>query len=133
MTVIHPDIEKIVVEFLSEQFTQLDTDLTSGVRVATKKSPPDAPQPSKQVIVTGSYNTSLEGPLRAASLVLDVWADDYATASDLALLVAAVIVQVIGDPVKRAVVTLGPVRLAEEGPQELRSMSVDLVVKGANL
>jgi hypothetical protein len=131
--IIYPDIEKIIVAFLKAELDSLSDPLAANVRVATKKAAPDLDQPAKQVVVVGAYDGTLDGPLRSANLVLDVYAADYDTASSLALLVAALIVQCIGDPIKRAVVTVGPVRLTDETPEEKRSISVDLTVKGSHL
>ena len=133
MAVIYPDVEKIIVSFLKAELDSISDPLAADVRVATKKAAPDEVQPAKQVVIVGSYNNTLDGPLRAASLVVDVYATDYETASSLALLVAAVIVECIGDPIKRAVVVVGPVRLTDETPDEKRSLSVDLTVKGSTL
>lgn len=133
MAIIYPDIEKIVVSFLKNELDSLSDPLAADVRVATKKAAPDEVQPAKQVVIVGSYNSTLDGPLKAASLVVDVYAADYETASSLALLVAALIVECIGDPIKRAVVVVGPVRLTDETPDEKRSLSVDLTVKGSTL
>lgn len=133
MAIIYPDIEKIVVSFLKNELDSLPDPLAADVRVATKKAAPDEVQPAKQVVIVGSYNSTLDGPLKAASLVIDIYAADYETASSLALLVAALIVDCIGDPIKRAVVVVGPIRLTDETPDEKRSLSVDLTVKGSTL
>jgi hypothetical protein len=133
VAIIYPDIEKIVVSFLKNELDSLPDPLAADVRVATKKAAPDEVQPAKQVVIVGSYNSTLDGPLKAASLVIDIYAADYETASSLALLVAALIVDCIGDPIKRAVVVVGPIRLTDETPDEKRSLSVDLTVKGSTL
>lgn len=133
MAVIFPDIEVELVTYLDLSLATIDNPVAANVRVATKKTPPDLTQPLREVIVTGSYGFTLDPVRRQATAVLEIYAEDYAAASELALLVAALIVQVPGDHIKRAVVNLGPVRLPEENEQEKRSIEVDLIVKGTNL
>jgi len=125
MAVIFPDIEPVIVSYLSGVFGE-------GVYVATKKAQPDNPQ-SYQVIVTGSYSRTNDKVLRDASAVIDVYADTYADASDLAVFVSAIIPEIVGSTIKKAEVVLGPVRQSDEAPQEKRSISVDFVVKGSTL
>lgn len=131
--VIFPDIEKALVSYLDERLSSLELPEASNVRVATKKAPADAPQPEKEVVVTGNYSGNLDAVRANATITIDVYASDYETASTLGLLVSALVVNIPSDPVKRAVVTLGPVRLADEAPYEKRSISVELVVKGSPL
>lgn len=130
MAIFFPDIEPLIVAYLKDAlptFGYVDT------FVATKKPAPDATQHDTSVVVTGSYEQTLDEVRRDASAVIDIYGSDYATASELAGLVAALIVDIIGDPIKRASVVLGPVRQTDEGPQEKRSLSVDFVVKGQTL
>lgn len=130
MAVIFPDIEPLIVEFLTESLaTVTDVD----VRVGTKKLPPEVPMPSAEVVVVGNYTGTADVVRQEATLTIDVYSMDYATASDIGLLVGALIVQIPGEHIKRAVVVLGPVRLSDESPLEKRSLSVDLIVKGSTL
>ena len=133
MDILFPDIEKVLVSYLSERLAALDLPEASNVRVATKKAPADATQPEKDVVITGNYSGNLDQIRASATVTIDVYATDYETASNLGLLVSALVVNIPSDPIKRAVVTLGPVRLADESPLEKRSISVDLVVKGSPL
>lgn len=75
----YPDIEPFIVSTLT---TWLDD---PSVRVATRKKPPADTEPPKQVIVTVAYsNEKPETPLlRYAGVVIDVFATDYAAASNL--------------------------------------------------
>jgi hypothetical protein len=131
--VIHPDIEAIIVAYLNTRLADVGDPLADDVRVGTIKIPPGETQPAKQVVVTANYTSSREHVLRDATATLEVYATGYATASALGLLVAAIIVGISGTQVKRAVVTLGPVRTTEESPAEKRSISVDFTVRGSNL
>lgn len=130
MAVQFPDIEKTIVTFLN---TQLNSSAYAGTRVATKKALPDETQPTKQIVVTVAYNQEENYVTKVATCVLDVWADDYATASGLALWVEAKIRDVVGDQVKKAEVILGPVRGADDSKQEHRMLDVQLLVKGTTI
>jgi hypothetical protein len=134
MTVIFPDIEPHIVSFIEARFDSIGTTLTSDVYVATIKAPADeTPVPTKQVIVTANYETTLDWVRRSATVVFDIFADNYADASDLANLVGAIITDIPDDPIKRAIVVVGPIRVREETTSEHRKLSVDLIVKGTTL
>jgi hypothetical protein len=130
MAVQFPDVEKTIVTFLNSQLASSDF---SGTRVATKKALPDETQPAKQIVVTVAYNGEENYVTKRASLTLDVWANDYATASSLALWLEAKIRDLAGDPVKQVIVRLGPVRGSDETRQEHRMLDVELLVKGTNV
>lgn len=127
MAVLFPDVEKTVVSFIS---AQLVGSAYAGTRVATKKNLPDETAPSKQIVVTVAYNEELTYVLKRASLTLEVFADDYSTASGLALWLESKIRLLAGDPVKQVTVRLGPVRGADDTRQEVRMIDVELLVKG---
>lgn len=127
MAVLFPDVEKTVVSFLNAQLSGSDY---AGTRVATKKALPDEVQPSSQIVVTVAYSAEQNYVLKSATLMLEVYADDYATASGLALWVESKIRGIVGDPIKQAEVVLGPVRGADDTHQEKRMLDVQLLVKG---
>ncbi|HLP97656.1 MAG TPA: hypothetical protein VK149_04345 [Sideroxyarcus sp.] len=131
MAIIFPDIEPVIVAHLVDRLADIDDPIATDVRVGTIKLPPGS-EASKEVIVTASYGTTLQHMVREASAVIEVYADDYETASELALLVGAIITQIPHDPIKRAIVTVGPVRTTEEPPREKRTLSVDFTVKGTD-
>lgn len=134
MAVIYPDIEKVLVTYFNEALDAVGSELTSGVRVATKHSQPDEATPAKQIVLIVAFNGEYEAPVtKTASLTIDVYADDYATASSLSLLVESLVRGCVGNDIKRASVRLGPVRTTEESMQERRSLDVELVVKGTEL
>lgn len=130
MAVQFPDIEKTVVSFLNSALT---SSAYAGTRVATKKALPDETQPAKQIVVTAAYNGELSYVLKTVSLTLDVWADNYSTASGLALWLEAKIRDLAGDPVKQVIVRLGPVRGSDETRQEHRMLDIELLVKGTTV
>lgn len=133
MTILFPDIEKVLVSSLIDSLAGITDALAEEVRVGTIKTQPGLTQPAKEVVITASYNATSQAMIRSATATIEVFANDYETASSLALLIAALVCNAPGDSIKRAVVTLGPLRLAEASTQEARSMSVDLTVKGADL
>lgn len=130
MAVLFPDIEKTVVTFIN---AQLVGSTYAGTRVATKKNLPDETAPSKQIVLTVAYNGELNYVLKTASLTLEVFADDYATASGLALWLESKIRTIVGDPIKQATVRLGPVRGSDDTRQEVRMIDVELLVKGTTV
>lgn len=125
MAVLFPDVEIALVTYLNNA-------LPNEVLVATKKPAADASQPSKQVIINAAYNGERELVTKVVSLTIDVYADTYANANALGLLVESKIRDCVGDPIKKATVLLGPVRTAEPSDMEKRSLDIELVVKGAN-
>lgn len=130
---IFPDIEKTLVAYFKQALEAQETELAADVRVATKHSQPDETTPSKQLVIVASYDQETTDKVtRLASVTLDVYADDYATASSLALLVEALARECTGAEIKRAELRLGPVRTSEEGQQERRSLDVELTVKGTD-
>lgn len=133
MAVYFPDIEKLLIAYLVDELENSSDPVAADVRVGAVKLPADAVRPSKEVVIVGAYNRTLDPVRRAASAVIEVHADTYDEASRLALLVAALVVGCTDGAIKRAVVTLGPVRLIEASEQEKRSLTVDLVVKGSNI
>lgn len=133
MSVIFPDIEKIIIAYLNTRFASIGSELSTGVRVAVSKTPPDEVQPSKEIVITAAYANEVNFVTKNASVTIEVYASDYSVASDLALLVEAVIRDVVGDHVKAAEVSIGPTRIIEKGTQEKRYLDVSLVVKGTDL
>lgn len=127
---VFPDVEKVVVTYLKNRLQTYGGSLAAGVNVATKKVAPDATQPAKQIVVQFAYNREQNLVTRVGSLTLDIYANDYATANDLSLLVEALIRGLAGGFVKKVELALGPVRTAEPSEQERRSLDVQLTVAG---
>lgn len=128
---IFPDIEKVLVAYFQAALEDYGTDLASNVRVATKHSQPDENTPDKQIVIVGAYNNETTARVtRVGTVTIDVYADDYGTASELALLVEALVRGCTGNEIKLAEVRLGPIRTSEEGMQERRSLDVAVIIKG---
>jgi hypothetical protein len=129
--VIFPDVEVVLVSYFNSALAALATPLSNGVRVGTKKAQPDQAQPAKEIVINVGYNEEVEYVTKVATVTLEVYANDYGTASQLGLLTEALIRNATGSTIKKVEVRLGPVRTTEEGQQERRSIDVELVVKGS--
>jgi N6-adenosine-specific RNA methylase IME4 len=127
MAVIFPDIEKTLVAYFQTALA------AESVRVGTKKAQPDETQPSKEIVLTVAYNAEQSYVMKTASLMIEVYAEDYATANELSLLVEALVRDCVGEEIKKAEVRVGPVRIGEESQLEKRYLDVGLVVKGTDL
>jgi len=127
--VIFPDIEVTLVSYLKSALTSAGE---SSVRVATKKAQPDDTQPTEQVVVIAAYNYEVEFVTKVATVTLEVYANTYARANTLGLLVESLIRGAVGEHIKKVDVRLGPVRTTEEGEQERRSLDVEVIVKGSD-
>ena len=129
MAVIYPDIETTLV-------THFKSVLSSDVYVATKKHPPTrtlALMPTKQLVINVSWANDRDVVTKFAGVVLEVYAPDDITASNLALEVEAKLRNSIGAVIKKVDIIAGPVRLGDETEQEKRSISAEVVVKATNL
>lgn len=128
MAVIFPDIEQTLVAYFNTALTG------QNVRVATKHSPAGQTTPAKQLVITVSYGSETDARVtKDATATLEVYADTYADASSLGLLVESLVRGCVGAQIKRAEVRLGPVRTTEDSSQEKRSLDVALVVKGTTI
>ena len=125
MMVIFPDIEKIIVEYLAAEFQ------SEFFRVSVKKTPAEQPQPDNEIVVTAAYGAEDNHVMKTASLTLEVYANNYASANSLALSVESFIRNCTGEFIKRAIVLLGPVRIEEEGQMEKRAIDIELIVRGS--
>ena len=123
--IIFPDIEVELVALLKDFYPMLP--------VATKKAPAND-QPPVQIVVTGSYasENSVSPVLRFAGVVIDIYADDYATANALGLEVVAVLQTAIGENIKQVSIVSGPVRMGDDTGQEHRAISAEVVVKATD-
>lgn len=128
MTVIFPDIEKVLVAYFNSALAGQD------VRVGTIHSEPDEDTPSKQLVINVSYGFETEQKVtKEATVTLDIYADTYGEANELGLLVEALVRGSVGEEIKHVEVRLGPTRTTEETQQERRSIDVLLIIKGTNL
>ena len=123
--IYYEDVEKELVEFFVDK-------LGSDVSVSTKKLPAEDPDSnSNQLVITVSPSADKTPVTKFFGLVLEIYAETYAEASTLSRSVEMFLRQApeFTKSIKRVDVTAGPLRLAEEGLQEKRSLAADLVVK----
>lgn len=133
MAVIFPDLELLLVSYFNTALAAQGTALATDVRVGTKHTQPDEELPAKQIVIQASYNgETVDRVTQLGSAVIDVYADDYGTASQLSLLVDALVRGCTGEHIKRATVRL-IARTSEEGMQERRSLDVEFIIKGTDL
>lgn len=127
MGIIYPDVESTLVAHFKSVLT--------GVYVATKKHPPvkiGETVPTKQVIITATGAGDRDPVTKYAGVVLEIYANDDITASNLALEVEAKLRNSVGAVIKKVEIIAGPVRLGEDNHQEKRSISAEVVVKATN-
>jgi hypothetical protein len=132
--VMFPDIEAVLVRDLPFALAESGFSVASGVRVATIKPAPDeSPYPSKIVVVRGDGGPQLDHVRKLERVGITIWADTYRDASELARLVEALVKQMTGDEIKLVDIILSPVRVDEEGPQQCRYMTIEVITKGTNI
>lgn len=133
MATIYPDIEAILVEYLSTALEARLEAFTDNVFVSTNKLQSNGTEPERQVVITGSYGRELDVIRKEATITIDVFTVNYEDANNLSNMVAALMDDCTGPNIKYVEVALGPVRIVEQSLSEQRSMTVDLIVKGNNL
>ena len=126
--VIYPDIEELIIAYLKSNLLTITG--YENVNIAPIKSMNDN---ASEVIIQGAYNNDISKVHRAASLVIEVYADTFEKANTLSLIVDALIREATVNDIKKVDVVVGPIRLAEASSSEKRSLSVDLVVKATQM
>lgn len=126
MPTVFNDVEPTLVAYLATQFPD--------ALVSVKK--PDAstyPYPSPIITVrSDGGNDSLRGITRLERIGVNVWANDYADASTLAVEVDSALRACTAGAIKLCETMLSPVRVPNDGPQEQRYMTYQLVVKATD-
>ena len=126
MPVKYNDIEKDLVAAIKTGLAD------STVRVGTMKLPAGKTEPPKQVVISATLGSEVEVMLRYGQVVIDIYANDYATASDLAYKVESLLRRATGANIKHVTLQTGPVRLGDDSGQERRSLSAEVVVKATD-
>ena len=123
--IYYEDIEKEVVGFF---LSKLDTD---AVLVATKTPGPDETDvPDSWLVVTVAPGRTKSPVTRFYGLTLEIYANDYQTASSLSQTVDYWLRNITEtNSIKAVDILAGPTRLGDESPKEKRSISAELVVK----
>jgi hypothetical protein len=132
--VIFPDVEKVLVAGIKAALAERNESYALNVLVATKKPAPDfTPYPARIVTIRSDGGPQLDDVRKQERLGIHVWADTYSDASDLARLLEALLKQMTGEEIKLVEIALSPVRVDEEGPQECRFMTIQVITKGVTL
>ena len=132
--VIFPDVEKILVAALKASLLTRDEAYAQNVHVSTKKPAPDfSPYPSKIVTIRSDGGPLKTDVTKLERVGINVYANAYDVASDLSKLVEALMRSLTGDYIKLVEIILSPVRVDEMSEEEVRYMTLELVVKGSNL
>ena len=135
MATIFPDVELLLVSRLKSSFQSASQSYASGVVVATKKPSAEVkPYPSRIVTVRADGGLSLElGLTKTERIGVNVYAANYSDASNIARLVEAWMRSYTFGDIKRVETTMSPVRVNNEGKEEQRYMTFELVVKASTL
>jgi hypothetical protein len=132
--VIFPDIEKVLVAAIKNELNARSESYAQNVHVSTIKPAADVkPYPSRIVTIRSDGGPKVDWVRKLERIGINVWADTYADASNLARLIEALSVTLTGDEIKLSRVALSPTRIDEAGPQEARYLTLELIVKGSTL
>lgn len=135
MATIFPDVEKLLVSRLKDALSASSKSYASGVTVATKKpSASVSPYPERIVTVRADGGAAIErGLTKAERIGVNVFAKTYSDASSLALLVEAYMREFNWGDIKLVETTMSPVRVDNDGVEEQRYMTFQMVVKASTL
>ena len=135
MATIFPDVEKLLVARLKSSLSTSGQSYASNVTVATKKPGAEVtPYPARIVTVRADGGTSIERGLTKSERVgVNVYAANYSDASSLALLVEALMRTFNWGDIKLVNTSMSPVRVDNDGKEEQRYMTFEIVVKASTL
>ena len=135
MATIFPDVEKLLVSRLKDSLQASSKSYASGVTVATKKPSAEVtPYPARIVTVRADGGGSLvRGLTKSERVGVNVYAANYSDASSLALLVEALMRTFNWGDIKLVDTSMSPVRVNNDGKEEQRYMTFELVVKASTL
>jgi hypothetical protein len=132
--VIFPDVEKILVAALKTAIEAREESYAQNVHISTIKPAPDVnPYPSRIVTIRSDGGPLKTDVSKLERIGVNVYATTYADASDLSRLVEAIFRSLTGEYIKLVEIILSPVRVDEMSTEEVRYMTLELVVKGTDL
>jgi hypothetical protein len=91
------------------------------------------PYPSKIVTVRSDGGPKLDYVRQFIRIGINVYADTYADASELAYFVDALGEQLCGEQIKMVTTILSPTRVPEDSEQEHRYLTWEIITKGSTL
>jgi hypothetical protein len=134
MSVIFPDPVKTIVSGLVAALEARTEPVASEVYVATKMPPASlVPYPSKIVTIRSDGGPKLDEVRQFIRIGVNVYADTYADASELAYLVDALAEDLRGEQIKMVTTVLSPTRVPEDSEQEHRYLTWEIITKGSTL
>jgi hypothetical protein len=135
MATIFPDVEKLLVARLKSSLQGSSMAYASGVTVATKKPGAEVtPYPARIVTVRADGGGPLvRGLTKTERIGVNVYAANYSDASSLALYVEALMRTYNWGDIKLVETSMSPVRVNNDGKEEQRYMTFELVVKASDL
>jgi hypothetical protein len=130
MNTIFPDVESILVERVVDALDAETDPIAAGVFVSVRKPPPNlSPYPSKIVTIrTQGASTLTPDLLRLEAIGVNVYAESYGDANSLARIVESVIRAAYGGYLKRVDATAAPTRVNNDGKEEQRYFTFNIVV-----
>ncbi len=132
--VIFPDVEKILISALKAALNSRPEAYAQNVHVSSKKpGPKTSPYPEKIVTIRGDGGPYTSDVTKLERVGINIYSTTYAVASDLSRLVEALLRSLTGEYIKLVEIILSPVRVDEESEEEVRYMTIELVVKGSTL
>lgn len=134
--IIFPDLESEIVLALKTLLTKIDSPYTENVFVSVKKAPASiAPQPMKQITVRSDGGQIINRVLKEESFGINIWANDFKTASKLASFVEALIplIPTVSESIKSSTISLSSTAVNEDGEEEQRYITGFTLIRGATL
>lgn len=137
MTTIFPDVELLLVERLKASQAVLTDPIWDDVTIATiKPHGTSAAYPGKLVIIRSDGGTQrIRGLVRTERVGISVYANDYASASNLARLVDALMRSYTYGDIKLVETVLSSTRIEDPSTDtgELRYMTFEVTTKASTL
>jgi hypothetical protein len=132
---IFPDVEVLLVSRLSDALNQSGETVAEDVTVSVKKPAPNVtPYPAKIVTIRSDGGFDEERNIvRREAVGVNVYAQDYKTANDLARLVEALLRGLTGGEIKLVEVTLSAVRVDNPAQEEQRFITASIVTQSVEM
>jgi hypothetical protein len=134
MNTIFPDIEAILIDRIVDALAAETDPVADNVFVSVRKPPANlSPYPSKIVTVRAQGGSNIVNDLmRLDGLGVNVYAHSYSDATTLARIVESVIRASVGGNIKRVDTTSAPTRVSNDGVEEQRYFTFNLVVMASD-
>jgi hypothetical protein len=134
METIFPDLEVLLVARIKEGLEANPETVTTGVVVSVMKPEPGTPgYPARIVTVRSDGGIDVErGLTRSDRIGINVYAQKYKDANDLARIVDSIVRSAVGGSIKLVETALSTVRVPNPGGEEQRYTTYDVVLKATD-